>query len=40
MRPRDWRLATFEEKKGLNVGEHGRYAVLLTTVGSKFADKK
>jgi hypothetical protein len=34
------RLATSKEKKGLNAGEHGRYAVLLTTVGAKFAVKK
>lgn len=34
------RLATSKEKKGLNAGEHGRYAVLLTTVGAKFAINK
>jgi hypothetical protein len=33
----DWRLATSKEKKELNVGEDGRYAALLTTVGSKFS---
>lgn len=33
----DWRLATSKEKKELNVGEDGRYAVLLTTVGSKLS---
>lgn len=35
-----WRLATSKERKSLTVDEAGRYAVLLTTVGSKFTIKR
>lgn len=35
----EFRLATPKEKKGLDVGESGRYAVLLTTAGATFMRK-
>ena len=33
----EWRRATPKEKKGLDARHYGRYAVLLTMVGAKFA---